>query len=220
MSFFGGLYNIPSAQIAARQAHIFPRLKLASHEQSLIRELPSGIKQRVALACSLLHDPDIIFLDEPTAGVDLLNRQVFWELIRELAAEGKTLFVTSHYLDEMEHAHHVGFIDRGKLIGFDTPLGLKIAFADGYRVRLLHTDPQVLTRAATSLQVQGYHVEIDTSGEVYALLVESSSSSLDRFRRDLHPLDPTLDCTAALPSIEDVFTGMIRQQRAAQEHAA
>src|SRR5215471_17083660 len=139
--FFGGLYGLATTSLAARQSELFPRLSLGGQERILVRELPSGIKQRIALACSLLHNPDIVFLDEPTAGVDLINRHVFWDLIRELAADGKTLFVTTHYLDEMEHAHHVGFIDQGKLIGLDTPLGLKMAFVGGYRVRLLHEDP-------------------------------------------------------------------------------
>ena len=102
--FFGGLHSLSTTHITARQGELFPRLGLVGHEQLLVRELPSGIKQRIALACSLLHNPAIVFLDEPTAGVDLINRQVFWDLIQDLAAEGKTLFVTTHYLDEMEHA--------------------------------------------------------------------------------------------------------------------
>ncbi|HEV8712800.1 MAG TPA: ABC transporter ATP-binding protein [Candidatus Binatia bacterium] len=218
--FFGGLYSLSAARLSERQRTLFPRLGLTGRESTLVRELPSGIKQRLALACSLLHDPDIVFLDEPTAGVDLINRQVFWNLIRELAAEGKTLFVTTHYLDEMEHAHHIGFIDRGKLIGFDSPLGLKVNFAGGYRVRLLHDEPQVLTAAAASLRPAGYHVEPGDNGEVYLLLADGSRASLDQLRHHLHTLNPTLDCTAALPSIEEVFAGMIRQHQPAQEHNA
>jgi len=213
--FFGGLYSLSATRIAARQTALFPRLGLTGQENTLVRELPSGIKQRIALACSLLHDPDIVFLDEPTAGVDLLNRQVFWHLIRELAAEGKTLFVTTHYLDEMEHAHHIGFIDRGKLIGFDSPLGLKVTFAGGYRVRLLHDEPRVLTEAAASLRTAGYHVEPGSGGEVHLVLTDGSRASLERLRYHLHTLSPTLDCTAALPSIEEVFAGMIRQHQPA-----
>jgi ABC-2 type transport system ATP-binding protein len=215
--FFGGLYMLSAAQVAARQTVLFPRLGLAGLEDSLVRALPSGIKQRIALACSLLHDPDIIFLDEPTAGVDLLNRQVFWSLIRELAAEGKTLFVTTHYMDEMEHAHHVGFIDRGVLIGFASPLGLKVSFAGGYRVRLLHGDPQVLASAARSLRTAGYQIEPAQNGEVRLLLTEGSRASLERLRHHLHTIDAALDCTAALPSIEEVFAGMIRQRQRSQE---
>jgi len=218
--FFGGLYTLSAAQVATRQAVLFPRLGLTGLANSLVRALPSGIKQRIALACSLLHDPDIIFLDEPTAGVDLLNRQVFWSLIRELAAEGKTLFVTTHYMDEMEHAHHVGFIDSGVLIGFDSPLGLKVSFAGGYRMRLLHDDPQVLASAAAFLRTAGDQVELAENGEVRVLLADRSPASLDRLRSHLHTIDAALDCTAVLPSIEEVFAGMIRQRQQAQEPGA
>jgi len=218
--FFGGLYSLSVARIAERQRALFPRLGLTGREHTLVRELPSGIKQRLALACALLHNPDIIFLDEPTAGVDLVNRQVFWDLIRELAAEGKTLFVTSHYLDEMEHTHHIGFIDQGKLIGFDSPLGLKVHFAGGYRLRLLHDDPQVVAAAAAPLRTAGYQVEVGAHGEIYVLLADGSRANLDQLRRRLHALNPTLDGTAALPSIEEVFAGMIRQHQPAQEHKA
>jgi len=213
--FFGGLYGLSPAHIAARQATLFPLLGLTGQEQFLIRELPSGLKQRIALACSLLHDPDIIFLDEPTAGVDLINRQVFWDLIRELAAKGKTLFVTTHYLDEMEYAHHVGFIDRGQLIGFDSPLGLKISFAGGYRVRLLHDEPRVLSKAANTLRMTGHHLEAGKDGEVHLLLANGSQAGLDQLRHSLHAIDPALDYTAALPSIEEVFAGMIRRRQVA-----
>jgi ABC-2 type transport system ATP-binding protein len=220
IQFFGGLYSLAPARSAARQAALFPRLRLTGQEHALVRALPSGIKQRVALACSLLHDPDIVFLDEPTAGVDLINRQVFWDLIRELANEGKTLFVTTHYLDEMEHAHHVGFIDQGKLIGFDTPLGLKIAFAGGYRVRLLHSDRQVLTIAAASLRQSGYVVQTDAQNEILLLLRNNNKDELDQLRQRLHTLNPALDCTSALPSIEEVFAGMIHQRQRGEETRA
>ncbi|MBI3758110.1 MAG: ABC transporter ATP-binding protein [Deltaproteobacteria bacterium] len=212
--FFGGLYGLAATPLAARRSELFPRLSLGGQERTLVRELPSGIKQRIALACSLLHDPDIVFLDEPTAGVDLINRHVFWDLIRELAAEGKTLFVTTHYLDEMEHAHHVGFIDQGKLIGFDSPLGLKMAFVGGYRVRLLHNDRQVVTNAATTLHAAGYNAQSTASEETFLLLKDNTKATLEQLRRELHQIDPTLDCTAALPSIEDVFAGKIRQRQA------
>lgn len=210
--FFGGLYSLSSPKITARQRELFPRLGLTGQENAIVRALPSGIKQRIALACSLLHDPDIVFLDEPTAGVDLINRQVFWDLIRDLAAEGKTLFVTTHYLDEMENAHHVGFIDQGQLIGFDTPIGLKIAFIGGYRVRLLHDDPEVLHNAYASLRAMGYTSLIDERGDVFLLLEDHEQPRLAQLRHELHALSPTLDYTASLPSIEEVFAGKIRQR--------
>lgn len=220
IQFFGGLYSLSPIRISARQGELFPRLHLTGQERAVVRELPSGIKQRIALACSLLHDPDIVFLDEPTAGVDLINRQVFWDLIRELADEGKTLFVTTHYLDEMEHTHHVGFIDQGKLIGFDTPLGLKVAFAGGYQVRLLHDQRQVLANAAKALRTTGYTVQINDREEISLLLPNGSKENLDQLRHHLHTLNPELDCTPTLPSIEEVFAGMIRQRQAGQEPQA
>jgi ABC-2 type transport system ATP-binding protein len=213
VTFFGGLYSLSPTRIAARQGELFPRLGLTGHERAVVQALPSGIKQRIALACSLLHDPEIVFLDEPTAGVDLLNRQVFWDLIRDLAAEGKALFVTTHYLDEMEHAHHVGFIDQGKLIGFDTPLGLKTAFVGGYRVRLLHESKAVVTDATALLRAAGYIVQTETQGDTFLLLSDASKENRERLRQDLHRINPTLEYTAALPSIEEVFAGMIRQRQ-------
>jgi ABC-2 type transport system ATP-binding protein len=220
VEFFGGLYSLTTEQIATRQHELFPRLHLSGQERALVRELPSGIKQRIALACSLLHDPEIVFLDEPTAGVDLINRQVFWDLIQDLATEGKTLFVTTHYLDEMEHAHRVGFIDQGQLIGLDTPLGLKIDFAGGYRVRLLHEDPQVVTRAAASLPTLGYVVHQAELENVFLLLPDNHKDSVSRLRHSLHEINPTLEYTAALPSIEEVFAGRIRQRQARAEASA
>lgn len=217
IQFFGGLYSLTAPQIATRQAELFPRLHLTGQERALVRELPSGLKQRIALACSLLHNPEIVFLDEPTAGVDLINRQVFWHLIQDLAADGKTLFVTTHYLDEMEHAHRVGFIDQGQLIGLDTPLGLKIDFAGGYRVRLLHDDLQVLHTAATSLRAMDYTVQSDESNSVLLLLHDNAQDRLDQLQHALHDLSPTLEYTAELPSIEEVFAGRIRQRQAQTE---
>lgn len=218
--FFGGLYSLSRTQIEQRWTDLSPRLGLAGQDNLLIRALPSGVKQRVALACALLHDPEIIFLDEPTAGVDLINRQVFWTLIRELAAEGKTVFVTTHYLDEMEYTHHVGFIDQGRLIGLDTPLGLKIAYAGGYRVRLLHGDAHVRQHAADALRLAGFSVASAENDEVYLLLTDSSRASLERLHHHLHALNPALGFTAALPSLEEVFAGMIRQRQMGKEHSA
>ena len=113
----------------------------------------------------------------------------------------------------MEYAHHVGFIDRGQLIGFDSPLGLKMTFAGGYRVRLLHDDPQVLAQAAEALRSVGYAIAPRSNGEVQLLLADGSKAQLDRLRHTLQTLDSRLDFTAALPSIEEVFAGMIRQRR-------
>ena len=214
VGFFAGLYSVPAAQVKVQQQLLYPRLGLTGVDNTFIRELPGGIRQRVALVCSLLHNPEIVFLDEPTAGVDVVNRQVFWRLIRELAQEGKTLFVTTHYLDEMEYADRVGFIDGGKLIGLDTPKGLKVHFTGGYRVRLLHENPEVVRNAAEKLQGT-FVVQPAASGAVFVLLADDQVQSSGRLRHELAALDPELSFTADLPSLEEVFAGMIRVHRQA-----
>ncbi len=210
--FFAGLYGVPQALWQERRRHLFDRLDLGGWGSAFVRELPGGIKQRVALVCALLHDPEIVFLDEPTAGVDVVNRQVFWQLIRELAREGKTLFVTTHYLDEMEYTDRVGFIDRGRLIGLDTPLGLKVRFAGGYRVRLLHPDPRVLRALAEKLG-EAFPMQEAPGGALWLLLPHAEGASLEDLYRRLLSLDPYLRFSLDLPSLEEVFAGMVRAHR-------
>lgn len=212
--FFAGLYGVPAAKVREQQQLLYPRLGLEGLDRTFIRELPGGIKQRVALVCSLLHDPEMVFLDEPTAGVDVVNRQVFWRLIRELAQEGKTLFVTTHYLDEMEYADRVGFIDRGRLIGLDTPEGLKVHFTGGHRVRLLHQDPAMVRHAAEKLQGT-FTSPPAVDRAVFVLLPDGSAQSTGRLRRELAAIDLDLSFITDLPSIEEVFAGMIRKPQEA-----
>ena len=214
LRFFSGLYGVPSQKVEHQKQHFYPRLGLEGLDRSFVHSLPSGIKHRVALVCSLLHDPDIIFLDEPTAGVDVVNRQVFWRLIRELAQEGRTLFVTTHYLDEMEYTDRMGFIDRGELIGLDTPTGLKIQFAGGYRVRLVHTDQTVAYNAAQRL-AETHHIRRPEAQAALLLLPDDAAQTLQQLRQALTAIDPALGFAPALPSIEEVFAGMIRQRQEA-----
>ena len=214
LRFFSGLYGVPSQKVEHQKRHFYPRLGLEGLDRSFVHSLPSGIKHRVALVCSLLHDPDIIFLDEPTAGVDVVNRQVFWRLIRELAQEGRTLFVTTHYLDEMEYTDRMGFIDRGELIGLDTPTGLKIQFAGGYRVRLVHTDQTVAYNAAQRL-AETHHIRRPEAQAALLLLPDDAAQTLQQLRQALTAIDPALGFAPALPSIEEVFAGMIRQRQEA-----
>ena len=216
--FFSGLYGVPAQKVAHQKQHFYPRLGLEGLDRSFVHALPSGIKHRVALVCSLLHDPDIIFLDEPTAGVDVVNRQLFWRLIRELAQEGKTLFVTTHYLDEMEYTDRMGFIDRGQLIGLDTPTGLKIRFAGGYRVRLVHPDQAFAHKAAQRLR-ENYHLQRteaqaqEEEQSTVILLPNDDTQTVQQLRQALTAIDPELGLAPALPSIEEVFAGMIRQRQ-------
>ncbi len=125
LDFFGGIYGLHRARIAERAATLLPQLDLAGEERRLTASLPLGYKQRLALGCALLHEPRIVFLDEPTGGVDPVARRRFWDLIYEQAAAGVTVFVTTHYMDEAEYCGRVSVMVSGKIIALDTPAGLK-----------------------------------------------------------------------------------------------
>jgi ABC-2 type transport system ATP-binding protein len=126
--FFGGAYGLAGKGLRDRAAELLELTGLAGLGDATTGELPGGIRQRLALACAILHRPAIVFLDEPTAGVDPAARRTFWRLIRDLAAGGTTVFVTTHYLDEAEYCRRVGLMVDGRLAALDTPAALKRAW--------------------------------------------------------------------------------------------
>jgi len=125
IEFFGGIYGLDAGRIADRTAELLPQLDLSGKQTSMVGSLPLGYKQRLALGCAMLHEPDIVFLDEPTGGVDPLARRRFWDLIYAQAERGVTVFVTTHYMDEAEYCGRVSIMVRGKIEALDTPAGLK-----------------------------------------------------------------------------------------------
>ena len=127
IDFFSGIYCIPPEKKRARKEWVIEMAGLAGHRRSPTAILSGGWKQRLALGCAILHEPPIVFLDEPTSGVDPISRRQFWDLIYELSERGVTIFVTTHYMDEAEYCDRLGLIYRGELIALDTPGGLKTA---------------------------------------------------------------------------------------------
>ena len=125
IAFYGGIYRLPAKELAERADWVIEMAGLAERRRSKAGELSAGWRQRLALGCALLHKPPIIFLDEPTAGVDPLNRRRFWQLIHNLAADGVTVFVTTHYMDEAEYCDRLALIYKGELVAVGTPLELK-----------------------------------------------------------------------------------------------
>ena len=125
IAFYGGIYRLPAKQLAERADWVIEMAGLTERRHSKAGELSAGWRQRLALGCALLHKPPIIFLDEPTAGVDPLNRRRFWQLIHHLAADGVTVFVTTHYMDEAEYCDRLALIYRGELVAIGTPQELK-----------------------------------------------------------------------------------------------
>lgn len=125
IEFFGSAYRMPRAAVAARRPEILEMAGLKGRERSLTRTLATGWKQRLALGCAILHGPDIVFLDEPTGGVDPVSRRSFWELINGLSERGVTVFVTTHYLDEAEYCNDIRLIHAGRIVAGGGPGELK-----------------------------------------------------------------------------------------------
>ncbi|MBN2409912.1 MAG: ABC transporter ATP-binding protein [Candidatus Aminicenantes bacterium] len=123
--FFGGIYGLSSRRVGERLSWVLEMAGLLGREQALTGELAGGWKQRLALGCALLHEPEIVFLDEPTAGVDPVSRRRFWDLIYDLSVKGVTVFVTTHYLDEAEYCHRIMLMHAGKIIAGGSPRELK-----------------------------------------------------------------------------------------------
>ncbi|HXW06191.1 MAG TPA: ABC transporter ATP-binding protein [Vicinamibacterales bacterium] len=126
--FFAGVYGLDAGQLEARRGFVIEMAGLKGREQMLARDLSGGWRQRLALGCAILHEPPILFLDEPTGGVDPLSRRQFWRLIDTLSTEGVTVLVTTHYLDEAERCHRVALIHAGRLAALGSPREVKAVF--------------------------------------------------------------------------------------------
>ncbi len=131
MDFYAGVYDVPRRERATRVREVLEMLGLLERQNDRAGELSGGWRQRLALGTALIHRPRLLFLDEPTSGVDPSARRTFWDLIYNLAANGTTIFVTTHYMDEAEHCNRVGIMFRGKLLALDTPSGLKASALPG-----------------------------------------------------------------------------------------
>jgi ABC-2 type transport system ATP-binding protein len=129
IDFHGGIHRLPPARLKERKEWVLAMAGLEGRENALTRDLSGGWKQRLALGCAILHKPEILFLDEPTASVDPASRRDFWGLIYELSVQGTTTFVTSHYMDEVERCHRIAIIHDGKIIAIGPPRELKVRFA-------------------------------------------------------------------------------------------
>lgn len=123
--FFGGIYGLAPAKIRERTTQLLDRLGLAGEKNQILGSLPLGWKQKLAFSVAIIHRPSIVFLDEPTGGVDPITRRQFWEIIYETAGQGITVFVTTHYMDEAEYCHRVSIMADGKIVALDTPSRLK-----------------------------------------------------------------------------------------------
>lgn len=125
IALYGGIYGLSRSEITERTAQLLDRLRFREYENKLISDLPLGLKQKLSFAVAVLHEPRIVFLDEPTGGVDPITRRQFWEMIYETAERGITIFVTTHYMDEAEYCDRISIMNDGRIVALNTPSNLK-----------------------------------------------------------------------------------------------
>ena len=206
IDFYSGIYRIPREQKRRRKEWVIEMAGLGEQRGARSSTLSGGWKQRLALGCAILHEPPIVFLDEPTSGVDPISRRSFWELIYRLSAEGVTIFVTTHYMEEAECCDRLGFIFGGELIALGTPSRLKGDFP-GEIVELSCERPfEALQRVESVPGVR--HAALFGAG--LHLLVESAERTIPAIRSALP--DPTLKLERIAPSLEDLFVAFMEER--------
>jgi ABC-2 type transport system ATP-binding protein len=205
--FFAGVYGIRGPRLEARRRFAIEMAGLAGREHQLTSELAGGWRQRLALGCAILHEPPIVFLDEPTGGVDPLSRRRFWELIRRLSAEGVTVLVTTHYLDEAEHCHRIAMIHAGRLVALGTTSELKRVFSGRPIVEVQAMQPVAVMRRLDDHPAVEKTTVFGT--DVHAVLRDSETRLSDVVE---WVRAGGLDLTGASlvpPSLEDVFLDVV-----------
>ena len=200
LRFYGGLYSLSSEQMKKRIGEMLALSGLEKRQQELVANLSGGWKQRLALACSILHKPAVLFLDEPTGGVDPVSRRMFWEIIYDLSVQGTTVMVTTHFMDEAEHCDEIGFIFEGNLIASDTPDNLK-KIIPGTLVEIPTPSPMELLETLEESTVE--YLDIYPAGaSVHVLLKSDDVSLLAGYAYEI-----------ISPSLEDVFVYLVKSYR-------
>jgi len=206
IAFFSGLYGVPRARRAARRDWVLEMAGLTEHQRQLTSSLPLGWKQRLALGCAVLHEPPLLFLDEPTSGVDPLSRRRFWDLIATLAAAGTTVFVSTHYMEEAEGCDRLALMNRGRLIALDTPAALRTSTA----TPLLELATGDGPRAVEALRGAPGILEAGLYGRTVHVLVHDRDAGRESITSRLAAAGITLAGVREIaPSLEDVFVARI-----------
>jgi ABC-2 type transport system ATP-binding protein len=205
--FFGGVYGLDETKLAARRQFVIEMAGLAGRENTLARDLAGGWRQRLALGCAILHEPAILFLDEPTGGVDPLSRRQFWRLIDTLSSSGVTVLVTTHYLDEAERCHRVALIHAGKLAAIGTTSEVKQVFAGRPILEIRADKPVEAMRALDAIP------EVEKTslfGTAVHAVLRNAKVPQDRIMERLRAAGVhVLGMSPVTPSLEDVFLDVI-----------
>lgn len=210
LDFYAGIYQLPPGRINERKKDILAMAGLWGREKSITGTLSTGWKQRLALGCALIHEPGLVFLDEPTGGVDPVSRRNFWDLIYDLSRSGVTVLVTTHYMDEAEHCHTIGFIYNGKLVALGTPENLKKTKMWG---QILQVECAPLLPALEAIKDVPEVIEAAMHGAGLHVVVEDIARDTPVVRQALNRANVRVEAiTPVEPALEDIFVSLVEAQ--------
>ena len=213
LRFYGRAYGLENDVLTERIQNALQMAGLEGRERMHTRDLSGGWRQRLALSTAILHRPELVFLDEPTAGVDPVSRRAFWDLLYKLVAEGVTVFVTTHYMDEAEHCHRLVFIQRGELIAYGSPEEIKRGLMHGQVLEIAPTDTAKAVRVLRAARDSG-RLPLEEVA-MYGALVHIVAPRMEQYREAIAAelrranIEPG-DMAVIEPSLEDVFIACMR----------
>ncbi len=209
LTFFSRLYISSKKEAVRQREEIIETTGLAKYLKHLAANLSGGWRQRLALACAVVHRPRILFLDEPTAGIDPVSRRIMWDFLYDLARNGMTLFVTTHYMEEAERCNKIGFLWEGNLVAYDTPKGIKDNF-NLYQIIKIYCEK--INEVFKILQRHEIVKDINIYGDSLHLAVDNAERALPILNRFLKEKEIKVkEINAIAPSIEDVFVALSKQ---------
>jgi ABC-2 type transport system ATP-binding protein len=209
LRFYGRAYGLGQVELSARIQDALESAGLEGREHIHTKDLSGGWRQRLALGAAILHQPELVFLDEPTAGVDPISRRAFWSLLNRLSANGITIFVTTHYMDEAEHCHHLAFMERGKLIAQGSPAEIKREAMHGLVIEIDCGHPNA---AIGLLRQTEEFEEVSLFGAQIHIVAIDASSHIPRIKRLLaENAIEVWGLEVVEPSLDDVFTSIVRR---------
>jgi ABC-2 type transport system ATP-binding protein len=212
IQLFAGLYGVRGSRYEERRRWLLTMAELNGRERQLAGELPLGWKQRLALGCALLHEPPILFLDEPTSGVDPIARRGFWQLIGELARQGTTIVVSTHYMEEAEYCQRLALMNRGRIIALDTPAAIRALVPRP----LLEVRSENPVAAAAALRALAGVEDASFFGRAVHVALEEGAGE-DSVRAALAAAGVSATLRSVTPSLEDVFISLVRRSGGALE---
>jgi len=214
LNFYGAAYGLSNSELQTRIKAALAMAGLEGREKSKTKDLSGGWRQRLALSASILHRPEVLFLDEPTAGVDPLSRRAFWDLLYQLISEGITVFVTTHYMDEAEHCHRLAFIQHGDIIAYGTSAEIKNKMMRGEVLELEPSDAPGAVKVLRAAQAsQALHIEeVELYGALVHIVAPNIKKHQSAIERELHNAGIQAGQMSVIePSLEDVFISAMKK---------